>query len=72
MVDTFSMNQTTEQASEGESIFPSKGCTVVWWLALSPHSKSVWFKTQLRPFYVEFAFSLWVLWLPPTIQKHAY
>ena len=53
------------------------GCTVVWWLAPSPHSERVPGSTPgLGPFCVEFACSprvcvgsLRVLRLPPTVQK---
>jgi len=54
------------------------GCTAVWCLALSPHSKKVPGSNLGRDlFYVEVACSpracggsLWVLWLPLTVQKH--
>ena len=57
------------------------GGTVVWWLALSPHSKKALGSNPgwgLESFCVEFACSprvcvgsLRVLRLPPTVQRHA-
>ena len=50
---------------------------VAQWLALSPYSKTVGFKSESRRFCAEFACSprvrvglLQVLWFPPTVQKH--
>ncbi|KAL6455456.1 hypothetical protein MHYP_G00360850 [Metynnis hypsauchen] len=53
-----------------------------WWVALSPHSKeglgSIPRMGDRVPLCVEFACSprvcvgfLWVLWFPPTVQRHA-
>ena len=59
------------------AVYSIQGCTVLWWLAPSPHSKrfpgstgglSVWSVHVLPRVCVG---SLRVLRLPPTVQKHA-